>query len=49
MKSIINKFFLGAALLATAGLGSCVGDLDQLPEDPSTIMVPLSRKIRASQ
>lgn len=40
MKSIINKFFLGAALLATAGLGSCVGDLDQLPEDPSTIMGP---------
>lgn len=40
MKSIINKFFMGAAILATAGLGSCVNDLDQLPNDPSTIMEP---------
>lgn len=40
MKSIINKILMGAALLATAGLGSCVGDLDQMPEDPSTIMEP---------
>lgn len=40
MKSIINKFILGAAIVATAGLGSCVNDLDQLPNDPSTIMEP---------
>lgn len=40
MKSIINKLFLGAALIATAGMTSCTGDLDQLPDDPSTIMEP---------
>ena len=40
MKSIINKLFIGTALLAAAGLTSCVGDLDQLPDDPSTIMEP---------
>ena len=40
MKSIINKLFLGAALAAMAGMTSCVGDLDQLPTDPSTIMEP---------
>ncbi len=40
MKTIINKLFLGAALLGTLGLGSCVNDLDQLPDDPSTIMDP---------
>ena len=40
MKSIINKFLIGAALLATTGMTSCVGDLDQLPDDPSTIMDP---------
>ena len=39
MKSI-NKLFIGTALLATMGLGSCVGDLDQLPQDPQTIMGP---------
>lgn len=35
MKSYINKFFLGLALAATAGMVSCVGDLDQLPKDPN--------------
>jgi len=40
MKSIINKFFIGAALLSSAGFVSCVGDLDQLPKDPNTIMGP---------
>lgn len=40
MKSIINKLLMGAALIATAGLGACTGDLDQLPNDPSTIMGP---------
>lgn len=40
MKSIINKLFLGAALIATAGMTSCVDDLNQLPDDPSTIMEP---------
>lgn len=36
MKSYINRALLGAALLATAGLTSCVGDLDQLPKDDRT-------------
>ena len=40
MKSIISRLFIGVALIAAAGLGSCVGDLDQLPDDPSTIMEP---------
>ena len=29
-----------AALLLTAGLSSCTGDLDVTPIDPSTVMVP---------
>lgn len=37
MKSIISKIFIGAALLATAGLVSCTGDLDQLPKDPNVL------------
>lgn len=37
MKSIISKIFVGAALLATTGLVSCVNDLEQLPKDPSTM------------
>lgn len=36
MKSYI-KFFLGAAALSM-GLSSCVNDLDQLPQDPNTLM-----------
>ncbi len=44
MKSIINNLFIGTALLAAAGLTSCVGDLDQLPDDPSTRLFHL--KIR---
>lgn len=40
MKSIINKLLLGAAITAMAGMTSCVGDLDQMPNDPSTIMEP---------
>lgn len=37
MKSIISKFFMGAALVCTLGLGSCVNDLDQLPKNPTSI------------
>lgn len=40
MKSIISKLFMGAALLSMGGLVSCVDDLDQEPNDPSTIMQP---------
>lgn len=29
---------IGAALIATVGMTSCVGDLDQLPKDPNTLM-----------
>lgn len=36
MKSYINKFLAGAAILAMAGFTSCVGDLDQLPQDPNS-------------
>lgn len=36
MKSYISKIFLGAAVVATLGLSSCVNDLDQLPTDPNT-------------
>lgn len=37
MKSYINKFLAGAAILAMAGLTACTGDLDQLPNDPATV------------
>lgn len=37
MKSYISKLFAGAALVATLGLGACVNDLDQLPQDPNTV------------
>lgn len=37
MKAIFNKIMIGAALAATVGMSSCVGDLDQLPKDPSTM------------
>lgn len=37
MKSIINKFLMGAALVCTLGLGSCVNDLDQMPKNPTSI------------
>ncbi len=37
MKSYISKFFAGVAVLATLGLGACVGDLDQLPQDPNKL------------
>lgn len=37
MKSYINKFIIGGAILATSGLVSCVGDLDQLPQDSRTL------------
>lgn len=36
MKSYINKFLIGGALIAVTGLTSCVGDLDQLPKDERT-------------
>lgn len=35
MKSYISKFFMGAALVAMSGFASCVGDLDQFPDDPN--------------
>jgi hypothetical protein len=35
MKSYINKFFMGAAVVATLGFTSCVDDLDQVPQDPN--------------
>lgn len=38
MKAIFNKIMIGAALLAGVGMTSCVGDLDQLPKDPNTMM-----------
>lgn len=37
MKSYISKYFMGMALLSLTGLASCVGDLDQVPNDPNTI------------
>ena len=37
MKSIISKFFIGAALVAMTGLSACTGDLDQLPKDPNVL------------
>lgn len=37
MKSYISKFMMGAAFVASVGLTSCVGDLDQLPQDPQTL------------
>ena len=37
MKSYINKYLLGAAAFAMAGLSSCVGDLDQLPKNPTDL------------
>lgn len=36
MKSYINRLFIGGALLATVGMTSCVGDLDQFPQDQRT-------------
>lgn len=47
MKSIINKFFTGAALISTLALGSCVGDLDQLPMDPNDVQtVDLNKNVK---
>jgi len=40
MKSYINKFFIGVAAVAMLGLGSCVNDLDQLPQDPNVYTGP---------
>jgi len=37
MKSYINKFLMGLAVVSMAGLTSCVKDLDQDPKDPNTI------------
>lgn len=37
MKSFINKFFIGASAVLAFGLSSCVGDLDQVPDDPHVI------------
>lgn len=37
MKSYISKFLMGVALASMAGITSCVGDLDQVPDDPNTI------------
>lgn len=37
MKSIFNKFFIGTAVIAMVALGSCTGDLEQLPQDPNVL------------
>lgn len=37
MKSYINKFLIGGAIVATLGMTSCIGDLDQLPADSRTL------------
>ncbi len=37
MKSYINRIFIGGAMLATLGLGSCVDDLNQLPKDDRSL------------
>ncbi len=37
MKSYINKYLLGTVAFAAAGLASCVGDLDQLPKNPTDL------------
>lgn len=37
MKSYINKFLLGSMVIATLGLGSCIGDLDQIPKNPTEL------------
>ncbi len=37
MKSYINRFLIGSVLVATAGMTSCVGDLDQFPQDERTM------------
>ena len=37
MKSYINKFLLGLAVVSMTGLASCVNDLDQAPQDPNKI------------
>ena len=37
MKSIFNKFFIGAAVMAVGALTSCTGDLEQLPQDPQVL------------
>lgn len=37
MKAIFNKIMIGVAMLSAVGMTSCVGDLDQLPKDPSVI------------
>ena len=34
---IYQQIFIGAALFSMTGLVSCVGDLDQLPNDPNSI------------
>lgn len=37
MKSYINKYLLGTVALAATGLVGCVGDLDQLPKNPTDL------------
>ena len=37
MKSYIGKFLMGAAMISLGALTSCVGDLDQMPDDPNSI------------
>jgi len=37
MKSHISKLFAGAAVVATLGLGACVNDLEQFPQDPNSL------------
>lgn len=37
MKSYINKFLMGLAVVSMVGLTGCVNDLDQTPNDPNTV------------
>lgn len=37
MKAYINRFLLAGAVAVTLGLGGCVGDLTQFPEDDMTL------------
>lgn len=37
MKSYINKFLMGLAVVSMVGLTGCVNDLDQTPTDPNTV------------
>lgn len=37
MKTLLNKYMIGAIVVMATGLTSCVGDLDQLPKNPTDL------------